>query len=98
MNPTNMVWQYETVKSNALNVHREPGGKIRHWNNMWPMNRLMLVELCVVCGWYETLYRGEPAYVMADFIKLLNESVVILYMIPPSEQLSYFAVLAHCHI
>jgi hypothetical protein len=75
MNPTNMVWQYGQVKSNALNVRREPSRKARRWNNVWPMNRLVLVKPCTVDGWYETLYRGEPAYVMADFIKLLDEPV-----------------------
>lgn len=39
------------------------------------MNRLVLVKSCSVDGWYETLYRGEPAYVMAEFIKLLDEPV-----------------------
>ena len=39
------------------------------------MNRRVLVRACAVDGWYETLYRGETAYVMADFIKLLNENV-----------------------
>lgn len=68
-------WRYGQVKSNALNVRREPSRKARRWNNVWPMNRLVLVKPCSVDGWYETLYRGEPAYVMAEFIKLLDEAV-----------------------
>lgn len=75
MNPTNMTWRYGQVKRNALHVRREPSWKARRWNNVWPMNRLVLVKPCAVDGWYETLYRGEPAYVMADFIKLLDEAV-----------------------
>lgn len=68
-------WCYGQVKSNALNVRREPSRKARRWNNVWPMNRLVLVKPCDVDGWYETLYRGESAYVMAEFIKLLDEPV-----------------------
>ena len=69
------TWRYGQVKSNALNVRREPSRKARRWNNVWPMNRLILVKPCGIDGWYETLYRGEPAYVMAEFIKLLDEPV-----------------------
>ena len=69
------TWHYGQVKSNALNVRREPSRKARRWNNVWPMNRLVLVKPSGVDGWYETLYRGEPAYVMAEFIKLLNAPV-----------------------
>lgn len=68
-------WRYGQVKSNALNVRREPSSKARRWNNVWPMNRIVLVKPCSVDGWYETLYRGEPAYVMAEFIKLLDAPV-----------------------
>lgn len=69
------TWRYGQVKSNALNVRREPSRKARRWNNVWPMNRLVLVKPCGVDGWYETLYRGEPAYVMAEFINLVDEPV-----------------------
>ena len=69
------TWRYGQVKSNALNVRREPSRKARRWNNVWPMNRLVLVKPCSIDGWYETLYRGETAYVMAEFIKLLDEPV-----------------------
>ena len=69
------TWRYGQVKSNALNVRREPSRKARRWNNVWPMNRIVLVKPCAVDGWYETFYRGEPAYVMAGFIKLLDEAV-----------------------
>ena len=75
MNSTMMAWQYGQVRSNALNVRREPSRKARRWNNVWPMNRVILVKPCAVDGWYETLYRGEPAYVMVDFIKLIDELV-----------------------
>ncbi len=69
------AWRYGQVKSNALNVRREPSRKAQRWNNVWPMNRLVLVKPCGVEGWYETLYRGETAYVMVEFIKLLDEPV-----------------------
>ena len=41
-------WRYGQVKSNALNVRREPSRKARRWNNVWPMNRLVLVKPCGV--------------------------------------------------
>lgn len=69
------TWRYGQVKSNALNVRRKPSRKARRWNNVWPMNRLVLVKPSGVDGWYETLYRGEPAYVMTEFIKLLDAPV-----------------------
>lgn len=72
---TENIWRYGQVKSNALNVRREPSRRARRWNNVWPMNRLVLVKPCSVDGWYETLYRGETAYVMSEFIKLLDEPV-----------------------
>ena len=72
---TENIWRYGQVKSNALNVRREPSRRARRWNNVWPMNRLVLVKPCSVDGWYETLYRGETAYVMSEFIKLLDETV-----------------------
>ena len=75
MNQIENIWRYGQVKSNSLNIRREPSRKARRWNNVWPMNRLVLVKSCSVDGWYETLYRGEPAYVMAEFIKLLDEPV-----------------------
>ncbi len=83
------TWRYGQVKSNALNVRREPSRKARRWNNVWPMNRLVLVRPCGVDGWYETLYRGESAYVMAEFINLLDdpvpESIVkrMMFMVQP---------------
>lgn len=85
------AWRYGQVKSNALNVRREPSRKARRWNNVWPMNRIVLVKPCSVDGWYKTLYRGEPAYVMAEFIKLLDEPVPediverMLFMVKPEE-------------
>ncbi len=68
-------WKYGQVKSNALNVRREPNRKARRWNNVWPMNRIVLVKPSSVTGWYETLYRGESAYVMANYIEVLEEPV-----------------------
>ena len=91
MTESESIWRYGQVKSNALNVRREPSRKARRWNNVWPMNRLVLVKPCGVDGWYETLYRGEPAYVMAEFIKLLDEPVPesiverMLFMVKPEK-------------
>ena len=91
MNQIESFWRYGQVISNALNVRREPSRKARRWNNVWPMNRIVLVKPCGVDGWYETIYRGEPAYVMAVFIKLLDEPVSesiverMLFMAEPEE-------------
>ncbi len=91
MNQIENAWHYGQVNSNALNVRREPSRKARRWNNVWPMNRLVLVKPSGVDDWYETLYRGESAYVMAKFIKLLDvpvsESIVerMLFMAKPEE-------------
>lgn len=84
-------WAYGQVTSNALNVRRQPSTSAGRWNNVWPMNRLVLVKPCDVDGWYETLYRGEPAYVMAKFIKLLAEPAPeriverMLFMVEPEK-------------
>lgn len=75
MNQTESSWRYGQVKSNALNVRREPSRKALRWHNVWPMNRIVLVKPSSTLGWYETLYRGETAYVMAEFIKPLDEPV-----------------------
>lgn len=91
MNSTSSTWRYGQVKSNALNVRREPSRKARRWNNVWPMNRLVLVKPCEIDGWYETLYRGEPAYVMAAFIRLLDEPIPesiiqrMMFMVQPEK-------------
>lgn len=84
-------WQYGQVTSNALNVRREPSRQARRWNNVLPMNRIILIKSCPIPGWYESRYRGELAYVMADFITPLStivpQNIVerMLYMAVPEK-------------
>ncbi len=67
-------WAYGRVTSGTLNVRKAPAISAALWNNVWPGNRVALIRP-VVAGWYETIYRGEPAYVSADFIEPLDDPV-----------------------
>lgn len=67
-------WLYGQVTSSSLNVRKQPSLSAPLWNYPWPLNRIALVKPAVD-GWYETLYRGEPAYVSAQYIDLLDEAV-----------------------
>ena len=67
-------WRYGRVTSSALNVRKAPSTAAALWNNVWPLNRIALVKPSET-GWYETLYRGEAAYVSANFIEQLTEPV-----------------------
>lgn len=71
-----------------LNIRREPRRSAARWNNVWPEKRIALVKR-VNEDWYETLYRGEQAFVSAEFINLLDCEVPLdivqrmLYMVKP---------------
>ena len=67
-------WLYGQVTSSSLNVRKQPSLSAPLWNYPWPLNRIALVKPAVD-GWYETLYRGDPAYVSAQYIDLLDEPV-----------------------
>lgn len=81
-------WAYGQVTSNALNVRRQPSTSAARWNNVWPLNRIVLIKDAVE-GWFESLYRGQPAYVVKDYINVLNtpvhDSIVdrMLFMMTP---------------
>ena len=81
-------WAYGQVTSNALNVRRQPSTSADRWNNVWPLNRIVLIKDSVE-GWYESLYRGQPAYVVKDYINVLDTpvhaSIVdrMLFMVTP---------------
>ena len=81
-------WLYGQVTSSSLNVRKQPSLSAALWNNVWPLDRIALVKPAVD-GWYETLYRGEPAYVSSQYIDLLDEPVPdsiverMLYMAVP---------------
>ena len=65
---------YGRVTSSTLNVRKQPSLSASLWNDVWPMNRIALIKPSVN-GWYETLYRGQPAYVYAQHIDLLDDQV-----------------------
>ena len=67
-------WLYGQVTSSSLNVRKQPSLSAPLWNYYWPLNRIALVKPAVD-GWYETLYRGEAAYVSAQHIDLLDNAV-----------------------
>ena len=67
-------WRYGRVASDTLNVRKAPSVSGALWHNVWPRDRVALIKPSQM-GWYETIYRGEPAYVSADFIEPLAEPV-----------------------
>lgn len=67
-------WQYGKVLSSSLNVRKSPSLSASHWDGVWPMNRISLIKPSIE-GWYETLYRGEPAFVKAEFVQLFPKRV-----------------------
>lgn len=73
--PPSNGWQYGRVTTNSLNVRKAPGTSADRWNDVWPIDRIALVKPATT-GWYETLYRGEAAYVSADFIDPITAPTV----------------------
>lgn len=79
---------YGQTTVDDLNIRKEPSRSATRWNNVWPENRVALVKHANE-NWYETLYRGEQAFVSAEFITLLDCKVPsdivqrMLYMIKP---------------
>lgn len=71
-----------------LNIRKEPRRSAIRWNNVWPEKRIALMKP-VNENWFETLYRGEQAFVLAEFITLLDCEVPadivqrMLYMVKP---------------
>ena len=81
-------WLYGKVTVNPLNVRKGPSTAISRWNSTWPKGRIALIRPSTT-GWYETIYRGDPAFVSAEYILLLaaepSKSIVerMLYMAAP---------------
>ena len=67
-------WAYGQVKSNALNVRRQPSISAKRWNSVWPIHRIVLIKDAAP-EWYESLYRGEPAYIAKRYINTLKTPV-----------------------
>lgn len=91
-------WAYGQVNVAELNVRREPSTTGERWNNVWPLNRIVLIK-DAVDGWYESLYRGQPAYVAKEYINVLGTSVHtsiverMLFMVTPElgrDDVAYF--------
>lgn len=81
-------WSYGQVSANELTVRRLPSVSAASWHNVWPRNRIVLIREAVK-GWYESLYRGQAAYVSKDYINVLNTPVHaniverMLFMVTP---------------
>lgn len=68
------AWTYGKVTADPLNVRRRPSTSAARWNSPWPKGRIALIKPCVD-GWYQTLYRGETAYVSAQYVHPLAVDV-----------------------
>lgn len=69
-------WHWGITTSNKLNIRKAPALSAPRWNNVWPLGRIALIKpVAHTSDWYETTYRGEPAYVSAAFITLLSDAV-----------------------
>ena len=70
-----MSTQYGIVTGGALNLRKAPSTRAARWNNVWPRGRIALVKPAVA-GWYETLYRGDAAFVSAAYLTPLSAPAV----------------------
>ena len=62
-----LPWNYGRVTAEALYLRKSPSRKAARWNNVWPKDRIALIKPSFEKGWYETLYRGQRAFAMADY-------------------------------
>lgn len=70
-----LPWNYGKVTAEALYLRKSPSRKAARWNNVWPKDRIALIRPSFQDGWYETLYRGQRAFAMADYIEALPMAV-----------------------
>ena len=70
-----LPWNYGRVTAEALNLRKSPSRKAARWNNVWPKDRIALIRPSFQDGWYETIYRGQRAFTMADYIEVLPMAV-----------------------
>ena len=68
------AWAYGQVNVNELNVRKQPSTSATLWHDVWPLNRIVLIK-DADAGWYESLYRGQTAYVSSNFITVLDTPV-----------------------
>jgi len=69
-----MIIRLGQVNCNTLNIRKSPSTSAPRWNGPWPKNRIALIT-SYSPGWYQTLYRGEPAFVSAPLLTLLDTPV-----------------------
>lgn len=65
---------YVRVTSTSLNVRKEPNQAAARWNAPWPINRIAVAK-ALDTAWYETTYRGEPAFISAGYVQPLADPV-----------------------
>ena len=68
-------WHYGITTTNALNIRKAPSLSAQRWNNVWPVARVALIKTIYTPDWYETIYRGQKAYVSAKYMDLLPDQV-----------------------
>lgn len=68
-------WHYGKTTTNALNIRKAPSLSAQRWNNVWPVARIALIKPIYTPDWYETIYRGQKAYVSAKYMDLLSDQV-----------------------
>ena len=68
-------WHYGKTTTNALNIRKAPSLSAQRWNNVWPVARIALIKTTYTPDWYETIYRGQKAYVSAKYMDLLSDQV-----------------------
>ena len=74
VSPSASAWCYGQVNVNELNVRRQPSISAKRWNSVWPIHRIVLIK-DAASEWYESLYRGEPAYIAKRYINTLKTPV-----------------------
>ena len=74
VSPSASAWCYGQVNVNELNVRRQPSISAKRWNSVWPIHRIVLIKDAAP-EWYESLYRGEPAYIAKRHINTLKTPV-----------------------
>ena len=65
---------YVQINSPSLNVRKAPSLSATRYNAPWPINRIAIVTPSTF-DWYETTYRGLPAFISAKYVSILPDPV-----------------------
>ena len=68
------MFNYAQINSPSLNVRKAPSLSAARYNAPWPINRIALVSPSTP-DWYETTYRGLPAFISSKYVSLLPDPV-----------------------